>query len=303
MESNVEDFSEKLPWYLIDPDSTFSRVQNTQVQIMTWGTLVITPLVLALDKLETPYLLAIHGLEPIKDRFIWLEWLVDISWSVEILLNFFTVDEKSRTLKARASAYLWSYFVFDIVATLPPMVTGQQYDHINVLKMLRLVHVLEIFEPFQRLIDLLMHDKIRKQKENIFQLIVLFASALLGAHICACVWIAMGTIEGGWYKTKMEDTFGCEVNPVYECWEQNSPIQIYEFCLYWILTVFTTVGYGDYAGGNSREFVATIIFEFGGLMFFSLLTGLITPLVAPLQDFDGMMTEKLNEMNLWIKKL
>ena len=88
-------------------------------------------------------------------------------------------------------------------------------------------------------------------------------------------------MEGGWYKLFLERTYGCEINPNYECWEQNSPIQVYEFCLYWILTVFTTVGYGDYAGTNSREFVASIIFEFGGLMFFSLLTGMLTPLVQP----------------------
>ena len=29
----------------------------------------------------------------IKDDFVWLEWVVDISWSVEIVLNFFTVSD------------------------------------------------------------------------------------------------------------------------------------------------------------------------------------------------------------------
>ena len=82
---------------------------------MTWCTLVITPLVMVLHQLGSPA----------KENLLWLEWLVDISWSVEIVLNFFTVDDKARTLKARAHAYFWSYFWFDVAATVPPIVTGQ----------------------------------------------------------------------------------------------------------------------------------------------------------------------------------
>ena len=60
---------------------------------------------------------------------------------------------------------------------------------------------------------------------------------------------------------------------------------MYIFSLYWVFTVLTTVGYGDYAGSNSAEFMFSIALEFCGLTFFALLTGLITPLVTPEKDF------------------
>ena len=67
--------------------------------------------------------------------------------------------------------------------------------------------------------------------------------------------------------------------------KKYEPVQVYIFSLYWVFTVLTTVGYGDYAGSNTREFIFSITLEFCGLTFFALLTGLITPLVTPEKDF------------------
>lgn len=80
-------------------------------------------------------------------------------------------------------------------------------------------------------------------------------------------------------------------------------MQVYIFSLYWCFTVLTTVGYGDFAGGNTREFVFSIILEFCGLTFFALLTGLIPPLVSPDQDYEAMLMEKTSDLDLWIKKV
>ena len=73
--------------------------------------------------------------------------------------------------------------------------------------------------------------------------------------------------------------------------------------MYWVFTVLTTVGYGDYAGTNSIEFTYSIFLEFCGLSFFALLTGLITPLVTPEKDFNGLLMDKNDTLDLWIKKL
>ena len=81
------------------------------------------------------------------------------------------------------------------------------------------------------------------------------------------------------------------------------PFQIYIFALYWIFTVLTTVGFGDFTGGTSKEYIFSIVLEFCGLTFFSLLTGLITPLVTPDKDFKGMQLDRTDSLDLWIKKL
>ena len=183
--------------------------------------------------------------------------------------------------------------------------------------MLRFVHILEIFQPFYLLIEWSMQNVIAKKRQDVFQLVILFTSAILMAHIMACCWIYLGSLgeelpggseDQGWlrkfqYESALDAHLSMPERDYAERWDENTPFQIYWFSLYWIFTVLTTVGYGDYAGTNSRERLFTIAIEFFGLMFFSLLSGLITGLVTPLQDFDAMMTTKTEELNVWIKKL
>jgi len=49
----------------------------------------------------------------------------------------------------------------------------------------------------------------------------------------------------------------------------------YIFVLYWIFTIITTVGYGDFVGGTTVEYLVTIVIEFTGLVVFTVLTLLV----------------------------
>ena len=67
--------------------------------------------------------------------------------------------------------------------------------------------------------------------------------------------------------------------------------------------MLTTVGYGDYSGFNSDEYLYTIAIEFLGLNLFALLTVQITPLVTPEIDFQGMLMIKTDKLDIWIRKM
>ena len=41
-----------LPWYIISPISKFNKIQNTQIQIMTWTTVIITPLLIVFEMMD-----------------------------------------------------------------------------------------------------------------------------------------------------------------------------------------------------------------------------------------------------------
>ena len=105
------DFSD-LAWYLISPESRFSQFQNIQVQLITMGTLALTPLLLVFSE-RYPY---------VKDALIPAEWVVDISWSIEICLNFITADANNRTFKTIAADYLRFWFWVDAFATFPAII-------------------------------------------------------------------------------------------------------------------------------------------------------------------------------------
>ena len=157
------------------------------------------------------------------------------------------------------------------------------------LKFLRFVHIFEMFGPIKLLIDWLYKGKKDAIRRDRFQLVVLFTSALLLGHLCACAWISLGTRENGWLtqlQTLPEDDGGDAQFAIY------TPNQIYIFSLYWIFEVLSTVGYGDYAGAGTEEFLFTIFLEFCGITFFALLTGLIPPLVEPEKDFQKLLLDK-----------
>ena len=156
------------------------------------------------------------------------------------------------------------------------MVTMQKVTAMSLLKFFRFVHVGEMFNPVMDILNITMTNSIARKRNDMFQLIVLFSTSLLFGHLAACMWIALGVSHDGWLTILQE----IDVN-----FAAYQPYQVYIFSMYWIFTVLTTVGFGDFTGATSKEYVFSICLEFCGLTFFSLLTGLITPLVTPDKDF------------------
>jgi hypothetical protein len=67
--------------------------------------------------------------------------------------------------------------------------------------------------------------------------------------------------------------------------------------------VITTVGYGDYTGGTSPEYIFSIILQFIGLIFFSFLMGSINSIFNTSDNFEDLIDEKLDSLDMWIKKI
>ena len=59
-----------------------------------------------------------------------------------------------------------------------------------------------------------------------------------------------------------------------------SRYQLYIFSTYWVCTVITTVGYGDYHGGTTLEYEATLFLMIFGVVVFSLLQLTVTRFIS-----------------------
>jgi hypothetical protein len=129
------------------------------------------------------------------------------------------------------------------------------------------------------------------------------------SHLCGCVWIYLG------------GQYDCKINPD-EIWDENnvrdncvtswiyandfelkSYHTQYIFAFYWIFEVITTVGYGDYSGGTNQEYLFSIALEFIGLTFFSFLMGSINSIFNTTDSFEALIEEKLDSLDMWIKKI
>ena len=85
-------------------------------------------------------------------------------------------------------------------------------------------------------------------------------------HYLACIWIFIGSD----YFTDHEEGYTPWIANNDDFAEFDSS-QLVIFATYWVCTVITTVGYGDYYGTTTLELEYTILLEFLGFVIFSVL--------------------------------
>ena len=121
---------------------------------------------------------------------------------------------------------------------------------------------------------------------------------MLLLHYLAVVWLWVGSE----YFIGYEEGF--------EPWQfsiadfNGQPRQtLYFFSVYWVCTVVTTVGYGDYAGTTSLERIYTFALEFFGFIVFSVLQVAVQQVVNHDPSFNRFIFEQDQSIILWLMNL
>ena len=144
--------------------------------------------------------------------------------------------------------------------------------------MLRLLHVYELEKSRKTLQNqflMYLFPESRIKRLNL-QLVTEYAYIIfLGVHylVCFWLWLTNGDIKTAqlpWQKKRADIGLS----------------RVYIFLYYWVIEVITTAGYGDYAGGTTSEYAASLLFEFFGFIIFSVLSLLITQLVKSTQSYQ-----------------
>ena len=125
-------------------------------------------------------------------------------------------------------------------------------------------------------------------------------------HINACFWLYLGHQIDCNKLANPDDS--CLSSWIYDGTEPDrfadKPEHTqYIFAFYWIFEVITTVGYGDYTGKTSEELLFSIALQFIGLVFFSFLMGSINGIFNTSDNFEDLIDEKLDQLDMWIKKI
>ena len=91
-----------------------------------------------------------------------------------------------------------------------------------------------------------------------------------------------------------------EANPRIKAYEKQ---QKYVLTVYWIFTLVTTVGYGDFTGSTKREYAITVLFQFAGILIFSMISFLIVKVLQDNFDFPVFVSEKFSQYESWLSQL
>lgn len=115
-----------------------------------------------------------------------IEEIFDFIFMGDIISKFFTAyyyDVKLVTHPFRiAKRYILTFFLFDIISTVPTLVTYQHED-IYFLKIFRVVRLVHIVAPLVQVLDMINIDKLlRKQLKSFIRLMVILFSTI---HILA----------------------------------------------------------------------------------------------------------------------
>jgi len=128
----------------------------------------------------------------------------------------------------------------------------------------------------------------------IFNLNLILFSAI---HILACMWIYLGkTVENSWIDGGGPD------GPGYKLDNSNS-YQVYITAFYWVITTLTTVGYGDYRGYTSTEYVFQMFVEFMGIGVFSFLMNSINSLFGSETQLLDIIDRRIEDVETWLRNL
>ena len=101
-------------------------------------------------------------------------------------------------------------------------------------------------------------------------------------HYLSCLWIYIG---GEAFLDHEPDHLPWQF--ANRDFEGMSRYQLYVFSTYWVFTVITTVGYGDYSGGTTLEYQVTLFYEGFGLVVFTLLQLTVTRVVSSSYEYKG----------------
>ena len=175
------------------------------------------------------------------------------------------------------------------------------------LKVFRFVHIFRLTVPNQLIMKYLLQKYSKKRQSDLSSFTSLIIFVIYISHINACIWLWLGNM----YDCKDKNDPTQLLDKCYQSWRhlpsngfENKPyISVYIFAFYWIFEVITTVGYGDYSGQTSEEYIFSIILEFLGLTFFSFLMGSINGIFNTKDNFNALIEEKLDTLDMWIKKI
>lgn len=106
------------------------------------------------------------------------------------------------------------------------------------------------------------------------------------------MWIGRKEGDRGWVELKSDLLK-----------DKNSNIDVYIAAIYWVMSTFTTVGYGDFTGNTSQEYLFQMFSKCIGIGFFGYIIGNINFLLGQIDSIDELEEEQDEKNNLWLLKL
>jgi hypothetical protein len=221
----------------------------------------------------------------------------------DIVLNFFKIQRlETKDISEPtevAKMYLKGTFIPDCVAAFPYSVT---YPPLIALRYLKLLKIGEYKAYFHNFLYDMFQNLISKEKlSNLIDMNGLVTLLVFTSHMFAVIWmllgrhgLALGEADGGprgWIHEA-----GLAVGQATDYWS------VYIISVYFVITSFTSIGYGDIKAHAPDEHLFLILLMMVGIGFYGYMIGTIQKLIAASQARD-LFAELTQSLDNWLIKL
>jgi len=195
--------------------------------------------------------------------------------------------------------YLKGTFLPDCIAVFPYSAAYPQFVFLRYLKLLKIGEYKQYFNNF--ILDVFQNLVGKEKLSNLIAMNGLTTLLVFTSHMFAVIWMLLGKhgLEGdhggegprGWIHEAKVD-----VGQSTDYWS------VYITSVYFVITSFTSIGYGDIKGHGPNEHLFLIFLMLVGIGFYGYMIGTIQKLIAASQSRD-LFAELTQSLDNWLIKL
>mmetsp|Transcript_43668 Transcript_43668/g.103053 ORF Transcript_43668/g.103053 Transcript_43668/m.103053 type:complete len:757 (-) Transcript_43668:77-2347(-) len=299
----------RYPSLAIHEDVLFRRIWNWLLLLMLVYTGTVFPYRLAYIEFHMP--------DPLESEEVWkvIEYIIDALFWVDLVAGFFftfrdPMDREVDDMRSIARRYLRGFFLINLISCLPPGAIQALVELIiertgesTVSKTPRLVRIQRVSRLY-KLIRLPRLAKIielhRTDNSNSFlawirtrrgMRVANFITGLFWIiHILGCGWYLVASlhveVEETWLNRRVTRSNGENLL------DRNAPISQWIHSVYFVLTVFTSIGFGDITPVTEAEVVYTCCIMVVGCIVYSLVMSEMINILTSIDGRKAIMKER-----------
>jgi hypothetical protein len=225
-------------------------------------------------------------------------YLVMPFYITEIMLKFMTKYQKDIYIVSSpskiAKRYLKFQFWIDVIASVPLFVISHEFLILKMARILKIQQYMSCIEKLeQELLIIIFSAKeaLIKLTQSITKNILYLSFAI---HFFASGWIWVSQFHGkdGWIHQN-ENLMG----------ENPEDYDIYIASFYTIVTIFASVGYGDFSWGQNGELIYQIIVQLIGIGIFGYVFGNMSNILGKMNNLHSLKEQKQEDVQTWLLKM
>jgi hypothetical protein len=277
------------PRFIINPESKFIDYWSKTMTVLLIFTAIVTPYRISFVE---------------YDNLPWLvvEYVITCLFFADFIINCLLAyydKEKNLVFDHRKilSNYFLGWMIPDLFACMPFNIILEQKQYNSLVRVARIPRLYRLFKitKLLRITKVMKNSsKILKHMNIILKISIAFErifwfvfTYFIFLHLVACLWVFVGNLE-----------------PSSQNWisiggyQDADSVELYIISLYWTITTFATVGYGDIVATNLIEKTFTVIVMTLGIIFYSYSVSSLTNVLSTIDSRKAKLKNQLVTLDM-----